>query len=114
MNYIDRYYQFRDEVWAKFEDTVKKGAVLFEITEVTYPRGINVKGLSKTTNGDCWFYAKSIIANPKYVMHLGEDIIIGTGKVTFVDIENKHHSLEPDIVNLDWLCKLIDNTKPVD
>lgn len=114
MNYTDRYIQFRDEIWAEFENIVKRGVVLSEITEVCYPRGTKVKGLSVTTEGDSWFYAKAIIPNPDYKLHEGKDLIVATGKVTFVDLKGKHHHLEPNILDIDWLCELLDNRKPIE
>lgn len=109
MSYTDRYIQLRDEIWEEFENTVRRGATLSTITGVSYPRGIRVKGLSVTTDGDSWFYAKAIVRNPDYKLHEGKDLIVATGKVTFVDLKDRHHHLEPDILDIDWLCELLDN-----
>lgn len=112
MNYLDKYLEYRDELWEEFERTVRKGAELDIITAVYYPRGVKVRGLPTNTEGQRWFYAKEIIANPEYNLHIGKDLIVGTGKVTFVDAEDgRKHTLEPDILDTYWICELLDNRK---
>lgn len=60
MNYTKRYQKFRNEIWAEFDNTVKQGTVLPELPDVTYPRGVEVKGLLKTNDGDSYFLAEAI------------------------------------------------------
>jgi hypothetical protein len=111
MNYFDKYIKLRDELWSEFESLVKVGAKFQNLLDVNYPRGQNPIGLSKTTDGDSWFFATEIVANAKYKLQIGEDLIVGTGKVTFIDVDGKKHKIEPDILDLFWLSNLIDNAQ---
>lgn len=109
MKYFDKYKSFREELWIEFENLVKKGAKFPELLDVTYPRGENPIGLPLTTDGDSWFYAKELIADPDFSLHIGEDIIVGTSQVTFIDNYGKRHQIEPDILDLYWLSQLLDS-----
>lgn len=111
MKYFDKYIKLREELWQEFEKLVRKGARFPELLEVIYPIGINPTGLSKTTEGNSWFYATELIANPNYNLHIGEDIITETTKVTFKDTNGKTQNLEPDILDLYWLSELLDKSK---
>ena len=95
-------------MWSAFEALVRKGATFPHLQDVTYPRGENPKGVSLNSDGDSWFYAQALVANQEYQLHKGEDIIIGTNKVTFIDTNEKEHTLEPDILDLYWLSELLD------
>jgi UTP-glucose-1-phosphate uridylyltransferase len=111
MKYFNKYIALREELWNAFEQLVRKGAEFPELIEVSYPKGENPEGLSITTDGDSWFYAKSLIANPSYNLHLGEDIIVATSPVTFMDIDDNTHTIEPDILDLYWLSELLDKSE---
>jgi hypothetical protein len=113
MKYFDRYIALRDELWNEFEKLVRKGVKFPELLDVTYPRGENPKGLSLNTDGDSWFYAKELMANPQYNLHIGEDLIVATSLVTFIGVDGKEYQLEPDILDLHWLCELIDKNEAV-
>ena len=113
MKYFDKYISFREELWVEFENLVRIGAKFPKWLDVTYPRGENPKGLSLTTEGDSWFYAKELIADPDYSLHIGEDIIVGTSQVTFIDTDGKRHQIEPDILDLYWLSELLDNNEEI-
>jgi hypothetical protein len=108
MKYLDRYMAFREELWKEFEDLVREGTRFPELLDVTYPRGENPIGLSIDADGDSWFYSKELLADPGYKLHIGEDLIVATRKVTFIDTEDKKHRLEPDILDLYWLSELLD------
>lgn len=105
---MGRHLQFRDELWKEFDKTIKSGAKFSKSVFTTYPRGQIIKGLMKTTDGLCGFNAYEIIANPAYIMHNGVDLIGLTGKVTFVDFGGRHHTIEPDILDIYWLCEILD------
>lgn len=113
MKYFDKYISLREELWLEFEKIVRKGAKFPELLEVTYPRGENPKNLSLTTEGDSWFYAKELLANPDYSLHIGEDIIVEIAKVTFIDVNDKRHIIEPNVLDLYWLCELLDNNEEI-
>ena len=108
MIYTKRFIRLWNKIWNEFEKTVKVGTVLTQSVLVKYPRGIKVKELLNTTDGLSCFRAVTIIANPDCVMHIGHDIIVATGKITFVDFDVKYHHLEPDVINIDWICRLLD------
>ena len=111
MKYFDKYISLRVELWREFENLVKRGAKFPELLDVIYPRGENPKGLSLTTEGDSWFYAKELIADPNYSLHIGEDIIVASSQVTFIDTDSQRHKIEPDILDLYWLSELLDNNE---
>lgn len=108
MEYFDRYIKFREELWSKFEIVVREGITFPELLDVTYPKGENPKGVSVNTDGNSWFYAKELLADSDYNLHIGEDIIIATSKVTFIDAKGRKREIEPDILNLYFLSKLLD------
>lgn len=108
MKYFDKYIALREELWKEFEKLVRKGARFPELLDVVYPKGKNPAGLSTTTDGDSWFYAKELLADSNYNLHIGEDIIVETTKVTFLDTNGKKHQVEPDILDLYWLSELLD------
>jgi hypothetical protein len=108
MSYFAKYIELREELWKKFEDLVRTGCSFPSLLNVDYPPGINIPGLSKTTEGNCYFLAKSLKANPSYALHIGQDIIVGVNKVVFFDIENIERELEPDTLDLYWLSELVD------
>lgn len=103
--------EFRAELWKGFEQLVRKGAIFPALLDVTYPRGENPVGLSVDSEGNSWFLAKELLAEPKYNLHFGEDLIIATSKVTFIDTEGKKHNLEPDILDLYWLSELLNKNE---
>ena len=111
MNYFEKYLALRDELWKGFEELVRNGATFSELLDVTYPRGMNPEGLSKNTEGDSWFHARQLLADPEYNLHIGENLIVGTSEVTFVDTHRKKHKLEPDILDLYWLSELLDKNE---
>jgi hypothetical protein len=110
MKYIDKYLSLREELWTEFEKMVRTGASFHGSTD-TCIKGYNPVELPKTTEGDSWFLAKEIIADPDYVLHLGEDIIVGTGEVDFRDTEGTVYRIEPDILDLLWLADLLDDRR---
>lgn len=110
--YQERLYNLQTELWVKFEALVKTGALLPSIS-VEYPRGINPKGLYVDSEGISYFLASKLIANPNYILNNGEDLIISTNIVEFVDVEENTHKLEPNIIDLDWLAELIDTATPL-
>lgn len=105
---MKRYLKLREEMWNAFDLLVKKGAKFPELIDVYYPIGTNPEGLMLTTDGRSKFLAKELVANPKYQMHIGEDMIVGTGLVTFIDVRGNHRELEPDITDTYWLAELLD------
>lgn len=111
MKYFNRYITLREELWKGFEELVRQGARFPELLFVTHPREENPIGLSVTTDGDNWFYAKELVADPEYNLHIGEDLIVATSEVTFIDTEGKKHRLEPDILDLYWLSELLDKNE---
>ena len=108
MKHLDKYLEYRAELWSEFENLVRQGAKFSEVVFVRYPRGENPKGLSLTTEGDSWFHANELVANPNYKLHIGVDIIVGTTPVTFLDLDDKPYLVEPDILDIHWLCELLD------
>lgn len=111
MGYFDEYIALREKLWNEFEKLVRKGAKFPELLDVTYPRGINPDGLSIDTDGDSWFMAKELVANPDYVLHIGEDLIVGTGEVEFISTTGQHHKLVPDILDLHFVSQCLDGAK---
>ncbi len=105
-NFKKRLYSFQDELWEEFNELVKKGAKIS--AHVRYPRRVNPPGLMLDTEDYSYFLATEIIANPHYKMHLGEDLIIGTGKVEFVDSNGNTHIIEPEITDLHWLVEVLE------
>lgn len=111
MSYFEEYIALRQKMWADFESIVRKGAQFPELLDVCYPIGKNPHGLSINTEGRCWFYATELIANSNYELHEGEDLIVATHEVTFIDTNDNTHVLEPDILDLYWLAELLDGAK---
>ena len=108
MDFKTRYLALRDDLWQQFEALVKVGAHFPQWLTVTYPKGENPSGLSKTTEGDSWFFAIRLLPDPNFVLHVGEDLIVDTNPVTFVDVNGKKHLLKPDILDLYWLSEILD------
>ena len=108
MKFHKKYLELRNELWKEFESQVRKGATFPELLDVAYPSGKNPPGLSVDTDGNSWFYAKALEKNPEYKLHSGEDLMVGTNKVTFVDTNDQRHEVEPDDLDLYWLSKLLD------
>jgi len=106
--YFSRYLALRDEIWIAFEALVRRGARFPELADVTYPRGVNPAGLSRDTEGNSWFYANELLANPSYQLHRGEDLIVASNAVVFIDEAGTHHRLEPDTLDIHWLAQLLD------
>jgi len=111
MKYLDRYIKLRDEIWAEFEKLVRKGARFPTALDVTYPRGKNPDGLAVDSEGDSYICAIEVRADPQYQLHIGEGLIVGTSKVTFVDLEGNAHKIEPDILDTYWLCQCLDEAR---
>lgn len=108
MKYYERYIKLRDDAWRAFEALVRQGAVFPALSAVTCPRGVRPPGLAINAQGDSWFYAKALKANPDYKLHIGEDLIVGTTPVVFIDAEGMSREVEPDILDLYWLSQLLD------
>lgn len=108
---LDRYLAFRESLWSEFAALVRRGGVFPELFDVTCPRGMHPPGLGRTTQGDSWFYAKRLVADPDYVLHLGEDLIVATGEVTFEDADGVLRRIEPDILDLYWLSEMLDHAR---
>ena len=114
MSYTAKYINFQDELWEEFEALVRIGAEFPQYVDVTYPIGINPKGLTKDTEGRSSFLAKELIANPNYNIRpdLGpKDLLVEVNHVTFIDTEGQKRKLEPDIPDLYWICELLDGSK---
>lgn len=111
MNYFSTYLAFRSELWTAFEQLVRQGARFPQLQDVSYPQGENPAGLSVSTEGKSWFYATELLADPAYHLLVGEDLIVGTSPVTFLDTNEKTHQLEPDILDLYWLSELLDKSE---
>ena len=108
MSYHQKYLRLREELWEQFAALVQVGASFPELIDVTYPHGVNPAHLPVDTEGRSWIQARSINSQPGYVLHRGEDLIIGTNPVTFVDTEGKPHQIEPDSLDIYWLSTLLD------
>ncbi len=114
MTYQDRYFEFQEELWKKFEALVRSGAKFRELLDVQYPPGINPEGLSKTIEGRSSFLATTLIANPNYRLkpEIGnKDLIVEFNKVEFSDTDSKNHFLEPDVIDLYWVCCVLDGAE---
>ncbi|NRQ41409.1 hypothetical protein HRH59_02325 [Rheinheimera sp. YQF-2] len=109
MKFHDKYLELRDELWMVFEALVRTGAAFPELLGVSYPRGINPSWLNVDTEGNSWFYATALEKNPDYVLHKGEDLVVGANKLIFIDNNRHRHEIEPDILDLYWLSELLDN-----
>lgn len=110
-SHLDRYLAFREGLWSEFAELVRRGGEFPELVDVTCPPGMHPPGLGRTTRGDSWFYAKRLVADPGYVLHLGDDLIVATGEVTFEDADGGLRRLEPDILDLYWLSELLDHAR---
>jgi len=108
MNFFDRYIKFREELWAEFDAMVKQGAKFPELIDVTYPYGEKYEDLIIDSDGRYSFLAKELVPDPDYQMHIGVDIIVATGNVTFIDSMGQRRTLEPDIIDTYWLCQFLD------
>jgi len=108
---LDRYLAFSEGLWSEFAELVRRGAVFPELVDVACPRGLHPPGLGRTTQGDSWFYAKRLVADPGYVLHLGEDLIVATGEVTFEDADGGLRRFAPDILDLYWLSEVLDHAR---
>lgn len=110
-SHLDRYLAFREGLWSEFAELVRHGGKFPELVDVTCPRGMHPPGLGRTTQGDSWFYARRLVADPGYVLHLGDDLIVATGEVTFEDADGALRRIEPDILDLHWLSELLDHAR---
>jgi hypothetical protein len=108
MKYIDKYNELRKELWNEFQSTVRTGAKLPTLVSTVYPIGINPPNVSKDTDGQSWFYAKEIVKDEKYQLHIGEDIIVDTNKIKIIDTDNQIHEIEPDTLDLHWISEILD------
>jgi hypothetical protein len=108
MNYLDKVYKLRQELLDKFDLIVKKGAKFPTLIDVEYPYGNNPEGMMTTTEGRSTFLAKEIVANSKYNMFVGEDIIVSSGIVEFIESEGTKHLIEPDTEDLYWMAIVVD------
>ena len=111
IRYQKKLYALQDELWKEFDIIVKKGAKFSTYIDVEYPYGINPDGMIKTNEGRSTFLAKEIISNPNYSLLKGADIIIGANEVEFIDLNNDSHKIEPNIVDLHFLSKLVDEAQ---
>lgn len=117
MSYHAKYYSFQEELWKEFEKLVRVGAKFPMLVDVWYEYGINPAGLSVDSEGKSYFLAKELVANPEYKLHeevTGKDIIVESGKVTFIDTDGKEHILEPEVTDLWWCSKLLDAANGID
>jgi len=76
MKYLDKYTELRNELWKEFELTVRKGANLPNLVSTVYAIGINPPNLSVDTDGQSWFYAKEILKDEKFTLHVGQDMML--------------------------------------
>lgn len=113
LTYREKYSSLQQELWHGFTLIVRQGASFPELLDVVYPLGIQREGLSHDSEGRCWFYASKLLAMPDYQLHLGEDLIVGTTPVRFVDSKHQVHELEPDITDLYWLASVLDTAEPL-
>jgi hypothetical protein len=111
MTYFEQYITLRQNLWTNFEKLVRKGAAFPALLDVCYPIAKNPQGLSVNTEGRAWFYATHLLANSDYTLHEGDDLIVATHKVTFMDTNDNTHILEPDILDLYWLAELLDGAE---
>ncbi len=111
MKHLAHIHKLQEEWKYKFESIVRNGASFPSLISVEYPFGINPIGLSKTTEGRSWFFAKVIKANPNYQLEIGEDIVVAYGDVEFIDSEGNSHVLEPDLTDLYWVAEVLDNAE---
>ncbi len=109
--YIDKYLELREEIWSAFEKLVRKGAIFNFTVDFKCSQGIEAVGVRSDTEGNYWFQATELVADPKYNLHIGEDLIVGTSKITIIFGNKKQikHTIEPDILDLYWLCNLLDS-----
>jgi len=111
MKFHDRYMELRTQLWDEFERLARRGAHFMPFIDVTYPKGIHPEGLSRNSEGESWFYAKGLLSNPAYELHVGADFIVATNKVVFVDIDDSAHEITPDVLDLYWLSELLDSAE---
>ena len=114
MIYTDRYIEFEEELWNKFELLVREGAKFPSLVDVTYPKGINPQGLIKDTDGRSSFLAKELVQDSNYKLKADineNDIIVDFNKVKFIDSNNNVHQIEPDVIDLYWICQILDSAK---
>lgn len=109
MKFHDRYMELRTQLWDEFERLVKRGARFMPFVDVTCPKGVHPEGLSKNTEGESWFYAKGLVSNPTYKLHAGEDFVVATNSVVFIDINGRAHEFTPNVLDLYWLSELLDS-----
>lgn len=109
MTYLAQYLQLQTALWQDFEQLVRRGARFPALVDVFYRHGVVPAGLPLTTEGQAWFDAQELLADPDYVLLEGVDLVVGAGYVTFVDSDGKRHYMEPDIDDLYWLAQLLDS-----
>lgn len=112
--YREKYSSLQQELWRDFTRLVRQGAVFPELLDVVYPIGMQREGLSRDSEGRCWFYASKLLAIPDYQLHQGEDLIVATTPVLFMGTDNQLHELEPDIADLYWLASVLDTARPLE
>lgn len=81
-SHLDRYLAFREGLWSEFAELVRRGGVFPEL-----------------------------VADPDYILHHGEDLIVATGEVTFEDADGVLRRIEPDILDLYWLSEMLDHAR---
>lgn len=113
MTYREKYTSLQQELWVNFTLLVRQGAIFPELQDVAYALHVQSEGLSRDSEGRCWFYASRLLPMPDYQLHQGEDLIVATTPVRFIDTNNQVHELEPDIADLYWLSGLLDAAKSV-
>ena len=112
MSHLQQVLALRSSLWADFAALVRRGADFPQLREVFYPVGAHAPGLGRCTDGRYWFYATRLLANPQYRLLEGEDLIVGAGRVVFLDTDGRRHELEPDILDLIWLAETLDEAQP--
>ena len=111
MNYQKQYFEFQEELWRKFEGLVRK-----ELLDVAYLSGLNPEGLTKTSEGRSYFLATTLVGNPNYQLKPNtgpKDLIVEFNKVLFIDTKGNKHFIEPDVVDLYWVCYVLDGAETV-
>lgn len=111
--YREKYSCLQQELWTAFTLLVRQGAIFPELLDVVYPLGIQKQGLARDSEGRYWFYTYKLLAIPDYQLHQGEDLIVGTSHIRFMDSNHQVHELEPDIADLYWLASLLDAARPI-
>jgi hypothetical protein len=102
----DQYFDLRSRMWSAFEQLVRQGGRFTVPVDTFYPHGVAAPGLPVTTEKQSYFLSRELVADHDYSLHIGEDLIVGSGEVTFIDTDGRQHMIEPDILDLHWLAEI--------